>query len=180
MQKFLRFLLYRLLGWQVEVSMTLPDKYIIALAPHTSNWDFIMGLLYSRAEGFHCDFMMKEEWFFWPLGPIFRKLGGIPVYRSKHTSLTDQLAQVARKRDKFGLCITPEGTRKPTTEWKKGFYYIALKAELPILLFGLDYAQKRIVCTKSIIPNGDVDGQMQEIKEYFRPFKGKKPQNFII
>ncbi len=180
MQKFLRFLLYRLLGWQVEVSMTLPDKYIIALAPHTSNWDFIMGLLYSRAEGFHCDFMMKEEWFFWPLGPIFRKLGGIPVYRSKHTSLTDQLAQVARERDKFGLCITPEGTRKPTTEWKKGFYYIALKAELPILLFGLDYAQKRIVCTKSIIPNGDVDGQMQEIKEYFRPFKGKKPQNFII
>ena len=139
-----------------------------------------MGLLYSRAEGFHCDFMMKEEWFFWPLGPIFRKLGGIPVYRSKHTSLTDQLAQVARERDKFGLCITPEGTRKPTTEWKKGFYYIALKAELPILLFGLDYAQKRIVCTKSIIPNGDVDGQMQEIKEYFRPFKGKKPQNFII
>ena len=180
MQKFLRFLLYRLLGWQVEVSMTLPDKYIIALAPHTSNWDFIMGLLYSRAEGFHCDFMMKKEWFFWPLGPLFRKLGGIPVYRSKHTSLTDQLAQVARERDKFGLCITPEGTRKPTTEWKKGFYYIALKAELPILLFGLDYAQKRIVCTKSIIPNGDVDGQMQEIKEYFRPFKGKKPQNFII
>jgi 1-acyl-sn-glycerol-3-phosphate acyltransferase len=180
MQKFLRFLLYRLLGWQVEVSMTLPDKYLIALAPHTSNWDFIMGLLYSRAEGFHCDFMMKKEWFFWPLGPIFRKLGGIPVYRSKHTSLTDQLAQVARERDKFGLCITPEGTRKPTTEWKKGFYYIALKAELPILLFGLDYAQKRIVCTKSIIPNGDVDGQMQEIKEYFRPFKGKKPQNFII
>ena len=180
MQKFLRFLLYRLLGWQVEVSMTLPYKYIIALAPHTSNWDFIMGLLYSRAEGFHCDFMMKEEWFFWPLGPIFRKLGGIPVYRSKHTSLTDQLAQVARERDKFGLCITPEGTRKPTTEWKKGFYYIALKADLPILLFGLDYAQKRIVCTKSIIPNGDVDGQMQEIKEYFRPFKGKKPQNFII
>ena len=180
MQKFLRFLLYRLLGWQVEVSMTLPDKYIIALAPHTSNWDFIMGLLYSRAEGFHCDFMMKKEWFFWPLGPIFRKLGGIPVYRSKHTSLTDQLAQVARERDKFGLCITPEGTRKPTTEWKKGFYYIALKAELPILLFGLDYAQKRIVCTKSIIPNGDVAGQMQEIKEYFRPFKGKKPQNFII
>lgn len=180
MQKFLRFLLYRLLGWQVEVTMTLPDKYIIALAPHTSNWDFIMGLLYSRAEGFRCDFMMKKEWFFWPLGPIFRKLGGIPVYRSKHTSLTDQLAQVARERDKFGLCITPEGTRKPTAEWKKGFYYIALKAELPILLFGLDYGQKRIVCTKSIIPNGDIDGQMQEIKEYFRPFKGKKPGNFII
>jgi 1-acyl-sn-glycerol-3-phosphate acyltransferase len=180
MQNFLRFLLYRLLGWQVEVSMTLPDKYIIALAPHTSNWDFIMGLLYSRAEGFHCDFMMKKEWFFWPLGPIFHKLGGIPVYRSKHTSLTDQLAQVARERERFGLCITPEGTRKPTAEWKKGFYYIALKAELPILLFGLDYGQKRIVCTKSIIPNGDVDGQMQEIKEYFRPFKGKKPQNFII
>ena len=80
----------------------------------------------------------------------------------------------------FGLCITPEGTRKPTAEWKKGFYYIALKANLPILLFGLDYGQKRIVCTKSIIPDGDIDSQMKEIKEYFRDFKGKVPENFII
>ena len=180
MRRFYQFLLYRLMGWKKEVTVELPRKYIIALAPHTSNWDFLMGVLYSHAEGFRCEFMMKKEWFFWPLGPIFRSMGGIPVERSRHTSLTDQLAAIAQSREQFGLCITPEGTRKPTTEWKRGFYYIALKANLAILLFGLDYGQKRIVCTKSVLPDGDADAQMQEIKQYFKPFQGKYPQNFAI
>ncbi|MCR5181299.1 MAG: 1-acyl-sn-glycerol-3-phosphate acyltransferase [Bacteroidaceae bacterium] len=179
-QQLSRFILYKLMGWKTEVTISLPEKYIIALAPHTSNWDFLMGQLYSRAEGFRCDFMMKKEWFFWPLGPLFRKMGGIPVERSKHTSLTDQMAKIARESTHFGLCITPEGTRKPTREWKKGFYYIALKAELPILLFGLDYKQKRIVCTKCVVPNGNLDMQMQEIKQYFSQFQGKIPANFVV
>lgn len=180
MQSFYRFILYRLMGWKTEVTIDFPEKYIIALAPHTSNWDFMMGQFYSHAEGFRCEFLMKKEWFFWPLGPIFKRMGGIPVYRSKHTSMTDQLADLAQRSARFGLCITPEGTRKRVSEWKRGFYYIALKANLPILLFGLDYAQKRIVCTRMIIPNGDVDAQMQEIKEYFNQFKGKHPENFTI
>ena len=160
--------------------MDLPKKYIIALAPHTSNWDFIMGQLYSRAENVRSQFMMKREWFFWPLGPIFRKMGGIPVERSRKMSLTDQLAKKAQESNEFGLCITPEGTRKPVSDWKKGFYYIALKANLPILLYGLDYSTKRIVCTKTIIPNGDIDSQMAEIKQYFAQFRGKRPEWFAI
>lgn len=180
MQKLFRYVLYHLMGWSAEVTVNLHDKYIIALAPHTSNWDFIMGILYSRAEGFRCDFMMKKEWFFWPLGSLFRSLGGIPVERKKHMSLTDQMARTALSQNQFALCITPEGTRKPTSEWKRGFYYIAQKAQLPILLFGLDYSRKRIVCTKTLIPNGDVENQMQEIKDYFRDFKGKIPENFIV
>ena len=179
MTSFYRFLLYRVMGWSTEVTVSLPQKYIIALAPHTSNWDFLMGQLYSRAEGFRCGFMMKKDWFFWPLGPLFRRMGGIPVVRSRHTSLTDQVAEQARQSETFSLCITPEGTRKAVSEWKRGFYYIALKADLPILLFGLDYGQKRIVCTKCIRPNGDADAQMAEIKEYFRPFQGKHPERFI-
>ncbi len=180
MQKFYRFLLYRLMGWQSEVTIDFPKKYIIALAPHTSNWDFMMGQLYSRAEGFRCGFLMKKEWFFWPLGPIFKSMGGVPVQRSKHTSMTDQLADIARRQETFNLCITPEGTRKPVKEWKHGFYYIALKAEIPILLFGLDYERKRIECTRSIIPNGNIDEQMAEIKTYFSQFKGKHPEKFVV
>lgn len=80
----------------------------------------------------------------------------------------------------FHLCITPEGTRQPNREWKRGFYYIALKAQLPILLYGLDYRKKVIECTKVIIPNGVVEGQMAEIKEYFARFTAKKPENFSI
>jgi len=175
-----RFLLYTILGWKTEVTVDLPKKYIIALAPHTSNWDFIMGQLYSRAENVRSQFMMKREWFFWPLGSMFRRMGGIPVERSKKMSLTDQLAKKAQESSEFGLCITPEGTRKPVSDWKKGFYYIALKANLPILLYGLDYSTKRIVCTKSIIPNGDIDSQMAEIKQYFAQFRGKRPEWFAI
>lgn len=180
MQKFFRFILYRLMGWRTQMCMPLPQKYIIALAPHTSNWDFVMGQLFSRAEGVRCQFLMKKEWFKGPLGSYFRHAGGIPVERSKHTSLTDQLADFARRSETFGLCITPEGTRKPTKDWKLGFYYIALKAELPILLFGLDYKHKRIVFDKVVQPNGDVESQMAEIKAYYKDFQGKYPENFLL
>ena len=162
------------------VTEPMPEKCIIALAPHTSNWDFIVGNLYSRAKRFHCDFLMKKEWFFWPMGILMRRLGGIPVYRSKQMHSTDIIAQQAKQAKKVRLCITPEGTRKAQPDWKKGFYYIALKAELPILLFGLDYGQKRIVCTKTVIPSGDLDRDMRDIKVYYKDFKGKKPENFTI
>lgn len=167
-------------GFTETVTEPMPDKCIIALAPHTSNWDFIVGNLYSRARGFHCDFLMKKEWFFWPMGILMRRLGGIPVYRSRQMRSTDLIAEQAMQADKFRLCITPEGTRSAQPEWKKGFYYIALKAGLPILLYGLDFAERRIVCTKTIVPNGDVEGQMQEIKQYFSQFKGLHPEKFKI
>ena len=168
------------MGWRKEVSEPHPDKYIICLAPHTSNWDFLIGQLYAGAEGFKINFLMKKEWFFWPLGTLFRHMGGIPVWRSKHTSMTDNLAQTAQKTDSFKLCVTPEGTRSPNPEWKKGFYYIALKAGLPVLLYGVDYQKRLIQCTKTIVPDGDIDTQMHEIKLYFKNFKGKKPENFAL
>lgn len=177
-QGFCRWLLYKKLGWTKCVTVAHPNKFIICLAPHTSNWDFIIGQLYAQAEGFKINFLMKREWFFWPLGVIFRSLGGIPVWRSKHTSMTDNLAETAKTKDSFKLCITPEGTRSPNTEWKKGFYFIALKAEIPILLYGVDYEKKKIVCTDSFTPSGNIDEDMPKIKSYFKDFKGKKPENF--
>ena len=104
-----QWILYKRMGWKKEITIDFPKKYIICLAPHTSNWDFLIGQLYSRAEDIKSNFLMKKEWFFWPLGPIFRKMGGVPVWRSKHTSMTDNLAEEAKKRESFGLCITPEG-----------------------------------------------------------------------
>ncbi len=180
LQRFCNRILYRWMGFSEVVTETRPEKYIIVMAPHTSNWDFVVGTLYARAEGFQCNFLIKKEWFFWPMGILMRKLGGIPVYRDKKTGSTERLATLAMQSKKFHLCITPEGTRQPNREWKRGFYYIALKAQLPILLYGLDYRKKVIECTKVIIPNGDVEGQMAEIKEYFARFTAKKPENFSI
>ena len=180
LQSFCKRILYRWMGFSEVVTETRPEKYIIVMAPHTSNWDFVVGTLYARAEGFQCNFLIKKEWFFWPMGILMRKLGGIPVYRDKKTGSTERLATLAMQSKEFHLCITPEGTRQPNREWKRGFYYIALKAQLPILLYGLDYRKKVIECTKVIIPNGDVEGQMAEIKEYFAWFTAKKPENFSI
>ena len=168
------------MGWTKDITVAHPDKYIICLAPHTSNWDFILGQLYSRAEGLRINYLMKKEWFFWPLGPIFRKTGGIPVYRDKKTSMTDNLAETAKRSESFRLCITPEGTRSRNPDWRKGFYFIALKAGLPILLYGLDFDKKLIQCTKCIMPTGDVEKDMQEIKQYFADYKGRHPENFAI
>lgn len=180
LRRICSWILYKRMGWTKEVTIAHPDKYIICLAPHTSNWDFLIGQLYSRAENIKSNFLMKKEWFFFPLGPIFRRMGGIPVWRSKHTSMTDNLAQTAMQYKSFKLCITPEGTRSLNPEWKKGFYYIALKAQIPILLYGVDYEKKLISCTKSIIPTGDIDTEMHEIKLYFKNFKGKNPELFTI
>lgn len=175
-----RWILYKRMGWTKDVTEPHPNKYIICLAPHTSNWDFLIGQLYAKAEGIRSNFLMKKEWFFFPLGSIFRAMGGIPVWRSKHTSMTDNLAQTAIKSKSFKLCITPEGTRSLNPEWKKGFYYIAAKSGIPILLYGVDYEKKLISCKKSFIPTGDIEKEMKDIKLYFKDFKGKHPELFTV
>lgn len=168
------------MGWKVEVDQETPPKCILCIAPHTSNWDFIIGELYYTSMGLTSNFLMKKEWFVGPLGSLFRRLGGIPVERSKHTSLTDALAQKAKASEKFSLAVTPEGTRSLARQWKRGFYYIALKAQLPILLYAIDYPNKRIVCRETIIPSGNVDSDMRKIMNYYKQFQGKHPEKFAI
>lgn len=123
---------------------------------------------------------MKKEWFVGPIGTFFTRLGGIPVTRDKHTSLTDRLALQAKEAKTFSLAVTPEGTRSLSRQWKRGFYYIALKAGLPILLYGIDYKKKEIVCTRTLIPSGDVEADMRIIMDYYRPFNAKHPELFTV
>lgn len=180
LQKLCSWILYRHWGWTKKITIVHPDKYILCLAPHTSNWDFVLGQLYMRSEGMHINFLMKKEWFRGPLGCFFRRIGGIPVWRSKHSSMTDNLANIARKEKQFHLCVTPEGTRSPNADWKKGFYFIALKAEIPILLYGIDYQRRLIECSRLFIPTGDIEKDIHDIKDYYREFKGKYPENFLV
>lgn len=180
LQTLCRKLFFGIMGWKEHVTVPRHDKCIICVAPHTSNWDFIIAEIYYCAIDRTAGFLMKKEWFFWPLGPLFRRLGGVPVERSRKTSLTDQLAAKAREADRFELAVTPEGTRSRVTTWKRGFYFIALKAGLPIMLYAIDYASKTIVCTRTIRPSGDVDKDMREIMEYYRPFTGRHPEKFAV
>ena len=101
LQSFCHFLFNRVLGWTAEVTVPARDKCLLCVAPHTSNKDFLLGELYIRSIGRKAGFLMKKEWFFWPLGGILRKIGGIAVERSRHTSLTDQLSETAARADYF-------------------------------------------------------------------------------
>lgn len=173
-------ILFKWMGWKEIMTEERPAKCIICVAPHTSNWDFIIGRLYYSAKGLTANFLMKKEWFFWPMGIFFRSMGGIPVFRSKHTHMTDQLAEKAIESKHFALAITPEGTRSRTTQWKRGFYFIAHKAQIPILLYAINYPTKEIVCTKTLIPSGNVDEDMRTIMNYYKDFQGKHPEKFSI
>lgn len=168
------------MGWKESVSIPDYDKYIICAAPHTTNWDLIIGKLFYAAIGRKTFFMMKKEWFFWPLGTFFRSIGGIAVNRDKKNSLVDQMTAQARTRKIFHLAITPEGTRSANGEWKKGFYYIAIKAQIPIVLVGIDYSRKCITIEKEVFPTGNIEEDMRSIKLYFTQFKGKYPEKFSI
>ena len=94
--------------------------------------------------------------------------------------MTDAMAETAKAAKIFHLCITPEGTRSLNPDWKKGFYFIALKAGIPILLYGVDYERKLIECTETFIPTDDIEGDLTHIKQYFKDYKGKRPEKFKI
>ena len=100
--------------------------------------------------------------------------------RGRKSSLVDQMTEKFANSKHFHLAITPEGTRKANPNWKKGFYYIALKAQVPIMLIGIDYPSKTISSTKAVMPTGDIEKDMREIKLYFKNFKGKNPENFDL
>ncbi len=169
-------------GWSIRLSVPDYAKCIICVAPHTSNWDFILGKLAYAAVGRRAGFLMKSTWFFPPLGWIFRAMGGIPVYRGKDKkgkgSLTAQLVELFRSSTRLTVAITPEGTRSRTSAWHTGFLHISRQAGVPIVLGALDFKTKTIYLEKTIEPSGDIEADMRIIKDYYKQFTGKIPQNF--
>jgi 1-acyl-sn-glycerol-3-phosphate acyltransferase len=155
------------MGWKIGPLVEDVPKCVICAAPHTSNWDLIIGELFYTSIGRRARFLIKKEWFFFPFNLIFKAIGGIPVDRSKRASVTDQVAEMFETTDKLQVAITPEGTRKHVEEWKKGFYYIAIKANVPILMAYVDMKNKEIGFKGTFIPTGDADGDIAKIKSYY-------------
>lgn len=168
------------MGWKVEVGVPDFPKAIICLAPHTSNWDFIIGELAIRSVGRRAGFLMKSSWFFFPLGYFFRAIGGIPVVRkNKKQSLVDAMIERFRAASRLVVAITPEGTRKPTANWHTGFLRIAYNTDVPICLAVIDFRMKKAMINDVFQPTGDVEADMVAIKKYYRPFTGKRQENFL-
>ena len=172
-------LILKLMGWKVTVSVPDFPKCIICVAPHTSNLDFIIGKLAYASIGRKAGFLMKSTWFFFPLGIIFRAIGGVPVYRDKRKGdLTRQLIDRFNSASRLALAITPEGTRSLTSKWHTGFLHIALRADVPVQLGVIDYARKEVRIENVFIPTGDIEADLRAVKNFYRPFKGKYPEKF--
>jgi len=173
-------LLLNLMGWKYEALTPDFDKCILLVAPHTSNWDFLMGKLGYMAMGRKANFVIKKEWMVWPIGILVKKIGGIGVDRSKANRFTDQIAEIYQKSEQFSLAITPEGTRKRNSKWKKGFYHIAIKAQVPIVLVKIDYKEKYMALFEVFTPTGDEQADIKAIQEKYKGVTGKYPDQFSI
>lgn len=180
MKKAFSKAILKMAGWKLGSTegVDLP-KCVVCVAPHTSNWDFPLGKLFYTSIGCEAGFLIKREWFFFPFNIIFKALGGVPIDRGKRTSVTEQMVEAFALRHVFHLAVTPEGTRKRTTEWKRGFYYIALKAKVPILLAYFDYAKKEVGIKTVFYPTGDTAGDIRQIRLWYKGVKGRNPQNFV-
>lgn len=176
--KFLAKLILRIAGW--EVVITAPDypKCIICVAPHTSNWDFILGKLAYMSVGRKAGFLMKESWFFFPLGLFFKSIGGVPVPKKRGSSLVDLLINKFNSSNKLCIAITPEGTRSKVQQWRSGFLHIARGANVPILLGKFDFKNKRILVEEEFKTSGDSDADMRRLKDYYRGSFARYPDKF--
>ncbi len=169
--------LLKLLGWRV-IDRRPADlgKVIYLVVPHTSNWDFFLGLLVRSARRIKANYLAKKSLFDSPLGWWFRALGGYPVDRSRNTNITDQVVHYFNTVPDFAIAITPEGTRSKVTKWKSGFWHIAHRCHVPLILTSFDYSRKEVTLSEPYWVGDDKEEEIGKLMAYFAPFVGKNPQ----
>lgn len=170
--------MFRALGWRVEGSAPLLDKYVLIAAPHTSNWDLLFMLAAGAQLRVRTAWMGKHTLFRWPLGSLLRALGGIPVDRSRPNEAVMRTGAAIRRAERIVVAIPPEGTRKRTEYWKSGFYHIAQSAQVPIVLTYLDYGRKCAGFGPVLDSSLPVKVLMAEAREFYRTITPKHPDRF--
>lgn len=171
------FLLKRM-GWTFEGDFEpRPSKFIVIVAPHTSNLDFVIGVMArSKLRLTSTKYLGKSQLFRFPYGFIFRALGGYPVDRTKHNNLVDAVVELFNSKEKFSIALAPEGTRSKVDRIKTGFYHIAKKVNIPIFLVGFDYGRKTIVIKEPMWPGGSALDDFRTIIQFYSTIQGKQPE----
>lgn len=167
-------------AWRFHVDGGFPPdpKFVIAAAPHTSNWDFLLLIGGASELGIKAYWMGKKELFPKPIGWFMKWLGGIPIDRKSRHNVVEQAVEVFNRSNYLFLVIPPEGTRSRTEYWKTGFYHIAMGAKVPIVLAAADYANRRIVIGPRLEPSGDLLADMKIIAAFYEGVVPKYPENF--
>ncbi len=163
-------------GWRFEGQMPDLPKFVVVIAPHTSNWDFPIGLAAKWALGFDAHWWGKASLFSSPMGWFFRANGGIPVHRTNRLQVVEHTVQAFQRHDRFALALAPEGTRKKVIEWRSGFWHVAKGANVPICCVALDWGRKVIVLGPTTMPaEDDPTAGIARIRSYYAPVRGYHP-----
>ncbi len=176
-KRLYKFIFNKLLGWKLTGTIN-PNikKCIVIVIPHTSNLDFFIALLVRGIMDVEINFVGKKELFVFPFGYYFRAVGGAPLDRSGGKNNVDATAEVFSKHKTFRLSLSPEGTRKKVTELRTGFYYIALKANVPIIPVAFDFGKKEVKIGNPVAVSGNYEEDMKLILPFYKGVKGKNPE----
>jgi 1-acyl-sn-glycerol-3-phosphate acyltransferase len=171
--------LYRQQGWKAVGTPPPSGRYVLVAAPHTSNWDFVYFLGLINELRIDAQFMAKDSLFRWPMGGFMRDMGGISIDRTARRNVVDAMIAEFARRDRFILTIAPEGTRSKVTQWRTGFYNIALGAGVPIVIGMMDYEKRTGGLGPTIMPTGDYKADMLKIAEIYRSVTPRHPDRGI-
>ena len=175
-QRLCAWILHRC-GWTVVFRWPPVSKCVVIFYPHTSNWDFILGVITYMSLGWPLRWCAKDSWFRWPVGILARALGGIPVNRRERTGFVDQLRREFEQAEEMYVAITPEGTRSRTDHWKSGFYRLALAAGTPVGLGFIDAPSKRIGIDTYITLCAREEDDLTTMRAYYRDKRGVHPES---
>jgi 1-acyl-sn-glycerol-3-phosphate acyltransferase len=166
----------RLAGWRVEGELPESPRFVIIAAPHTSNWDAVLLLLAARIYEVPLAWFVKDAWFRFPLGPLMRGLGGVPIDRSAANGVVEQAVRHLKASARLALAVPPEGTRGHSPHWKTGFYHIARGAGVPIVLGYLDYERKVAGLGPAFVPTGNLEADFEVFREFYGKVRAKYPE----
>lgn len=167
-----------ILGWQIEGQFPNVRKCVVIVAPHTSNWDFVIGIATVFALGLRGSYLGKQSLFRGLLGWFVRRTGGIPVDRNAAFGVVERVVALVRDADRIVLALAPEGTRKRVTCWKSGYYRIALGAGVPILPVAFDYSRKAVVFMELVTPSGDHERDEAALRALYAPSMARHPESY--
>jgi 1-acyl-sn-glycerol-3-phosphate acyltransferase len=177
--RFFARLVLKITGFRLENHLPDLPKYVVVAAPHTSNSDALVFLCAAFVENIRPLFTVKHTLFKPPLGWLIRWFGGYPIDRTRSTNAVDTVVDLFNDSDRMYFTITPEGTRKRTEYWKSGFYHMARRANVPLVLCYVDYKRKVVGANpEPFYPTGDIQKDMEYFAEYYAQFTPAKPENF--
>ncbi|SNY99475.1 1-acyl-sn-glycerol-3-phosphate acyltransferase [Flagellimonas pacifica] len=176
MHKLSTFLYFKVLGWKLKGKFPDEEKCVVIVVPHTHWLDFFLGLLVRKVVNKEINYIGKKSLFKPPFGWFFRWTGGAPIDRSKNSNTVESVAQIFKERKIFRFALAPEGTRKKVTALKTGFYHIAQKAEVPIVMVAFDFGKKEVKISEAFYPTDDIQKDFKEIRGFFKGVQGKVPE----